>query len=34
MVKPVVAYKSETQFKEEMDMKRLNTWVREIFRKI
>jgi len=34
MVKPVVAYKSEIQFKEEMDMKRLNTWEREIFRKI
>jgi hypothetical protein len=34
MVKPIVAYKSETQFKEEMDMKKLNTWEREIFRKI
>lgn len=34
MVKPVVAHKSETQLKDEMDKKRLNTWEREIFRKI
>jgi len=34
MVKLVVVHKSETQLKDEMDMQRLNTWERKIFRKI
>ena len=33
-MKPFVAYKIEIQLKEELDMERLNTWEREIFRKI
>jgi hypothetical protein len=34
MVKPDVVYKSGTQLKEEMDMKRMNTLEREILMRI
>jgi hypothetical protein len=34
MGKPVVVYESQTRLKTEMDVKRLNTWDREILRRI